>query len=372
MNMHHGQPQSQTYTVGPAPAPTKQIITVENGGANRGARENLRAFAEFNLTSEAASLVPVYSDPAPGRARALAEEAAQRGISARGVEGKVEDVVLSHGSDPRAPIILNLDRASAIANVLTQTAKSPRATLGYLLLKLPSGRLWAVRFVLEAHNETGRAAAVAFFERLAEVSERNTSADILGEAADPAHVLAEPAIRAWFAAHTKANLAKIVAGVEPATATFEVTMDGHETLPLLIAVREGWSNPGMLAAELLENPASPIRRGTQFVVAEVTGEGIRLHAVRRRTDDRVTVAGAEVIDRATVNARQAEESARREQAAAQARASAAREAEAAARRKAADGHALAEEQALVQMATAALAVAARETLSRRNPVMTTD
>jgi hypothetical protein len=80
----------------------------------------------------------------------------------------------------------------------------------------------------------------------------------------------------------------------------------------------------------------------QFVLAEVTPEGIRFHEVRRRTDDRVTVGGAEVVDRAAVEAR------------AEAQAQLVRR----------------EEERRV--AREALAKATRETLSRRNPVMTTD
>jgi len=325
--MDHSSPQNETYPVGPPRVP-KRPLTVYNAGANRGARENAPAYAEFNLSSAATALVPVYVDPAPGRANAMKEQAETLGIRAQAVEARVEDIVLWQGTEANAPILLNVDRPSTIANVLRQTAKNPRPILGYLLVKLPSGRLWAVRFVLEAHDESGRTAAIAYFEKLAELTERNTSAAIFGEAADAAHRLLEPAIRAWFAEHTKANLAKIAAGVEPATAPFEVTMDGKNTLPLLIAVRDSSSEPAALADELLKNPTSPIRRGTELMVAEVTPEGIRLHAVRRRTDDRVTVGGAEVIDRATIEAR--------------------------------------------QMAQERLARAEREMLSRRNPVMTTD
>jgi hypothetical protein len=334
--------EATQYIIEPVPAPpTKRILRPINGGANRGARENRTAFADFNRDSTQAVIEPRYVDTVPGRAAAFAEESRVMGIFSRALEGRVEDIVLAEKGTSNDPIILNLDRASAIANVLRTTASAGRPTLGYLLLKLPSERLWAVRFVLEADNDGARLAAIAFFERLAEVSERNTSSSVLGEQADPAHLLIEPRIREWFAEHTKANLAKLVAGVEPATNTFEVT-NGHDTLPLIISVRDEWSEPLALAEEVLANPSIPIRRGMQFVLAEVTGEGIRFHEVRRRTDDRLTVGRAEVIDRNTMAARiQAEE-------------------EAASR----------EEQR--RQAQEALARAVRETLSRRNPVQTTD
>ena len=100
-----------------------------------------------------------------------------------------------------------------------------------------------------------------------------------------------------------------------------------------------WSDPGELAERVLASPASPIRRGVRFVVAEVVrGQGIRLHDVWYRTDERVSVGGVEVVDRATLD-RAVEDARAAEQ-----------------RRQAA----------------LALARAERETLSRRNPVWTTD
>lgn len=334
--------EATPYIIEPVPAPPmKRILRPINGGANRGARENRSAFADFNRDSTQAVIEPTYVDTVPGRATAFAEESAGLGLFARALEGRVEDIVLAEKGAAKDPIVLNLDRASAIAHVLRTTAEAGRPTLGYLLLKLPSGRLWAIRFVLEARDDDARAAAITFFERLAAVSERNTSSSVLGDEAEPEHRLLEPRIREWFAEHTKANLAKLVAGVEPATNTFEVT-NGHDTLPLIISVRAEWSEPVALAEEIMANPSMPIRRGMQFVLAEVTSEGIRFHEVRRRTDDRVTVHGAEVIDRASVEAklRAEEEVARRE-----------------------------EQRRLAQEA---LARAARETLSRRNPVQTTD
>lgn len=330
--------EASPYVVEPVPPPpAKRILRPINGGANRGALQNRTAFLEFNRDSTQAMIEPKYVDVAPGRAFDFIRDSLEAGLIARALEGRVEDIVLAERGMSTDPIILNLDRASALANVLRTTADAGRPTLGYLLLKLPSGRLWAVRFVLEPGNDGARVAAIAFFERLAEVSERNTSNAVVGDDAEPEHRLLEPRIREWFAEHTKTNLAKIVAGVEPASNTFEVT-NGHDTSPLIISLQQSWTDPLVLAETILENPPVPIRRGMQFVLAEVTPEGIRFHEVRRRTDDRVTVGGAEVIDRAAVEAQA--QLVRRE-----------------------------EER---RLAREALARATRETLSRRNPVMTTD
>lgn len=324
--------ESKTYVIGPAQAP-KQTLEVLNGGSNRGARENMRAFSDFNARSTRLAIVPVYTDPLPGRAQAMKEEAERQGIAARAIEGRIEDLAIAD-TGSTSPVILNLDRASAIAGVLKKTGATRRAMLGYLLVKLPTGRLLGVRFVLEPGDQARREQAIGFFDRLAEVSERNGSGAILGVGADAAHVLAEPKIREWFAEHCERNLAKIAAGVEPSTDPFEVTVTGQETIALHIALRQTWADPAALADDILADPSSPIRRGSQFMIAEVTPAGLRFHAIRRRTDDRMTVSGAETIDRATVDAEQ--------------------------------------HRAMAAAEAARLARLVRETISRQNPLTTTD
>ena len=267
----------------------KRIISVINGGANRGARENLQTFARYNEASSHAVIVPTYVDPAPGRALAMRESAALRGVTAHAVEARVEELVASRDVDPDAPVVLNLDRASAVANSLRSLGGRGRAVLGYLLIKLPSGRLWATRFALEPQDALGRQAAIAFFERLAEVSERGSSASVVGATSDPAHRLLEPVIRRWFSIHCEQNLGRLAAGIEPIASTFEVTTNGRDAQSLHLVVAAEWSDPGVLAEAVLANPDSPIRRGSSFVIAEITSGGVRFHEVRRRRDGRVTV-----------------------------------------------------------------------------------
>ena len=329
------------YLIGPTPPPKLRVpITV--GGADRGARLGISTFAEFNEGSTALALEPIYTDPLPGRAVELKKEAALQGVTAGAIEGRVEDIILAVAGASTDPVVLNIDRASGVVGVLRQTRGINRPLLVYLLIRLPKGQLWGLRNVLEARDEGVRDAAITFYDELARASERNSSELILGDQADPAHRLAEPAIRRWFAEHTKQNLGKLVAGLEPVSNVFEVTPDGHETLPLIVSVQSDWREPVVLAEQVVASPSSPIRKGIRFVVAEVVVEkGIRFHTIRRRTDERLTVGGAEVMDRASMDTRvQALQ--------------ATREAE------------------IRRQAVQALARAERETLSRRNPVWTTD
>lgn len=317
----------------PIPAP-KRVLDVLNGGANRGARENIRAFEAFNNRTSHAQLQLTYADPDPGRAEGILDDPRLQRMLARAFEGKVEDLVRVQNAENEGPIVLNLDRASGIAAVLRETEGSNRPILAYLLLDLPSGSLWGWRLVLEPRDRAARMVAITVFDVIAAASERNGSTKVLGTDADPAHRLIEPIIRSWFAEHCEQNLHKIAAGVEPVTATMEVT-DGQTTYPLFVAIRDDWSDPLLLAEQIVANPTMPIRKGTQFVVAEVStaNAGIRFHIVRRRTDDRVTVAGSERYDAASIEANR---------------------------------------EVLRQRALEAIEHAKQVTISRRNPVRTTD
>lgn len=338
-----------TYLIRPAAPAAKKLVTVEIAGANRGARMNLPHLAALNRTSQSLAVSARIADPVPGRAAALGAEAERQGMEASAFEGRIQDIISANG-EQIAPglkvIVFHTDRASTIRDTLSAPGAEAFHALIYLLIKLPSGRLWGLRAVLPAGDIERCHKAVAFCGGLAEYSERNTSADVIGEGADPAHRLAEPVIRKWFADHTEANLNKLAAGVEPATPPFEVTPNGTDTYQLFIVRKPAWSEPGELADEVLADPPSPIRRGSQFVIAEITDEGLRFHPVRRRRDDRISVGGVEVIDQATAEAMRRDEAARAE---------AGRRAEEARR-------AMAE----------AIERSARETISRRNPVATTD
>ncbi|MDQ2642662.1 MAG: hypothetical protein M3020_02515 [Myxococcota bacterium] len=314
-------------------------------GANRGARENVPAFRSFNERSIAAEIVPIYVDPVPGRAVEQQRYAELQGVRSGAIEGRVEDVVKAIGSASDEPVAVHIDRASGVASVLRGTMDARRALLIYLLVRLPSGRLLGVACAFGAGDRAAREGAAVFFQVLADVSERNGSDAILGSGADPAHVRAEPAIRAWFRRHTEQNLAKIAAGLEPATNTCEVTPDGSDIVPLVAAIQAAWSDPVELAERILGNPTAPIRRGSRFMLAEVVpGAGIRLHPSRRRTDGRVTVNGVEIVDRSEFE-RVAREHETRE---------------------------LARREAAERQAELARVRAERETLSLLNPVLTTD
>ena len=68
----------------------RTTVDVINGGANRGARQNLPYMRRFNDSSELYQLVPTYVDPIPGRAQTLVGEAGASGVQANWREGTIE------------------------------------------------------------------------------------------------------------------------------------------------------------------------------------------------------------------------------------------------------------------------------------------
>ncbi len=308
----------------------RRTVEVLNAGANRGAHENLFAFAEWNRESTSVALVPRYIDPVLGRAELMKAAALRHGVAAEAVEGTIEAAIAEADAKGK-PVILNLDRPEAIAKTIL-AIDNDSAILGYLLLKLPSGELWGVRFYIRPSDLAARLDGVKLFHRLGEITARRGSAAILGAEGDAAHRAVEARYRHWFAAHTRENIGKLLAGIEPTGNTFEITDDGATTYALITREGETWSDPRVLAESVAANPPIPILRGESWVIAEVTADGVRFHKVRRRqADDRVALHGLGVIDNAAVDAERAA-------------------------REAAD----------------ALARAERQTISRRSPVLSTD
>ena len=105
-----------TAIIQPVPTP-ERIVHVLNGGAHRGARENIPTFEEINRRSTGTKVKVTYADPVPGRAEAMLDDPRLERLWARAFEGKVEDLVRVQNAASPDPVVLNLDRASGIAAV---------------------------------------------------------------------------------------------------------------------------------------------------------------------------------------------------------------------------------------------------------------
>lgn len=272
-------------------------VEVLTAGANRGARLMQPAFEEFNRASNRFTLAPVYADPVPDRAASLVREAASRGLSARGVEARVEEILPSR-EFKHLPLILSVDNPEAIASALETAVLSERPILIYFLIRLPSEELLGFRAVLQRGDEQHQKVGARFFRRLAQVTARSGAAAVLGAQGRPEHLALEMTYRQWFAEHMNANVTKIIAHTRPESDPFEVTTDGRTTMPLLMRESlDGWTDPSVLAREVVEQPTDPITRGHDFTVAEIGPDGIRFHVARMRAlDGKPAIRAAAVVD----------------------------------------------------------------------------
>jgi hypothetical protein len=313
-------------------------IEVITAGANRGARLMQPSIEKFNRVSERFTLAPVYVDPVPQRADQLVRSAHARGIPAKGIEGRLDEVLATPRLNNR-PIIISVDNASAIASALEVIKLEERPVLIYFLVRMPNEQLLGIRAVLQRGDEDAQRLAAEFFKNLAFVTARSGASAVLGDGGRPEHIALEVVYRAWFAQHMHANVTKIIAGTRPENDPIEVTLDGNTTMTLMLKdATTGWSDPSVLARHVVNEPCSPISSGRDFAVAEIGHDGIRLHVVRlRATDGKPAIGAAAVVD---IDAYRAADVERRERA----------------RRE----------------LVAAVERAERETISRRRPVFTTD
>lgn len=275
--------------------------TLLNPGANRGARENIKALRVFNRTSTAALLETTYVDPIPGRAEETAELARREGVPAVAIEATGAEVL---DDTPGALQLANVDTPPALSELLDLAGARGIASLAYLMMTAGNGRLAGLRLALPAGATAQREDAVTLLRALGAVTARSGSRALFGEEARNTHHLSEPLIRDAFARHTETELARLSAGVTPEHAPIDLTFDGRASLPVLVVRRPTFGEPGDVIEAAAANPSVPLRRGTNFLVAEVTdGEGIRLHEARRRlVDGRLAVRAATTIDERGIRA----------------------------------------------------------------------
>lgn len=294
---------AHTRTSSKKPQPKRAQVEVLTAGANRGARLMQPAFAEFNRASNRFTLAPIYADPVPARAASLVLEAERQGIPARGVEARVEEILPSR-EFKHLPLILSVDNPDAIATALETAVLAERPVLIYFLIRLPNEELLGFRAVLQEGDEEHQKLAARFFRRLAKVTARSGAAAVLGAEGRPEHLALEMVYRRWFADHMNANLTKIVAKIRPESDPFEVTNDGQNTMALLIRESaNGWADPSTLARDVVQEPTDPITRGRDFAVGEIGPDGIRFHVARMRAlDGKPAIHSAAVVDPETYEA----------------------------------------------------------------------
>jgi hypothetical protein len=277
------------------PSPNARArVEVFTAGANRGARLMQPAIGAFNRASTRFTLAPVYVDPIPERAAALAREGSAHGIPSRAVEARIEEIVTADES--RTPLIVSVDNAHAIASVLEAIKIDERSVLIYFLVRMPNEELLGIRAVLKEGDGEHQRLGAHFFRNLGEVTARSGASAVVGTQGRPEHLALEPAYRAWFADHMQSNMTKIVARTQPENDPYEITTDGRKTLSLMLRESvSGWSDPSELARSIVEHPSMPIARGRDFAVGEIGPDGVRVHVLRVRATDGKPAINASAI-----------------------------------------------------------------------------
>jgi hypothetical protein len=284
------------------PTTRKERRPLLNGGGNRGARLGLAVIESFNRASSRFEVAPTYFDPMPGRALSLAEDARKRGIDARGEEGRIEDWAENQDVDG-LPVLLNTDSPTTDAIVLKRLGSRASAILAYKIVELPDGRVCSISTVVRPTEPEHLRSGEKLFAALGRLTERSGSDAILGPRGSVAARALEPQMRRAFAAHTVKNLGKILSGLTPESAPFEVG-NGIDSAPLYIRETDGRQDPEALVASVANDPDHPMRRGTSFSVAEIvtpTGE-VRIHDARRRAvDDQVRTRSRSLLEQSVID-----------------------------------------------------------------------
>lgn len=283
----------------------RRTITIDQIGAGRATAFAIPQIAKMFEPAGLTDASVVLYDPAPGKARARAREAAAVGVEARAEEMTGQAAIAAAGTTDRL-LIISIDDATSCAECLLLAGEHDRPVVVTIFIQLPNGKLVALRAAFAAHDRDGKRALAAFLFTLGKIAGRSGSRRVWDQGAPPANVLLEPAMRAWFCEAVDRSL-DMAAGVAPEGAPVEITFDGVETVPLFLRdSTAGFADRATLASELESQTVTPLRKGSPFAIAEVGTDSIQLVNGKYRALDRkvvidtvhesIDVAGYEALD----------------------------------------------------------------------------
>lgn len=281
-------------TAFPRPIAHPDVVALVTG-AGRGFTSNLAALRTA-LGSCGTPRIAVAEPVGEKRAEASRLGVAL-GVDVVPYQGLAEDAVFARVGGT-SPIVVHVDSLLPLARILAAPEAASRAVLGYILVLLPSQILLAFRMAfLPGTGDELRRDASSLFGTLSHFTRRSGGDGILGADGKLGHKLAEPLFRKWNASHVTSTLPKITAGLEPASAPIEVTMDGRRTMSLFVCHHpNGFLDPEAFAADFLADPPEAILRGEDTAVAEIGPEGVRFHFLRvRGTDGRVAIGRGRAV-----------------------------------------------------------------------------
>jgi hypothetical protein len=272
---------------------------VDLGGLHRGGEHALDTISAWNRSSPNVVLGVNGYDVNPNRIHHAVAHAAHANLPLVARHGRLQDFMAADG--PAAadrPLIVAVDDARSGAEVSAMCASFLRAMLLYLIIRLPNTQLVGLTAVLRKSDVEEKLALAAFLLAIADNTVRKGHRAVLGDEGLPEHVFLEPHYRQLFRAHLTDNLPRLLWDLEPEAAPIEVTFDGETRLPLLIEdSRAGWRDVETLARDVFGRPSVAIAPGKDLCIGEVGPDGLRLHTARYRVLDRaLSVNATSVID----------------------------------------------------------------------------
>lgn len=263
------------------------------GGAGHGAEAILPALAQLNQHLVNAEIFLAAVDPVRGLAERFATLAQELGVKAIGGEEHIENLVFEGRTLP--PIILAVDRAAVVAQVIINTNTTGQMVAGLLLVKTHQGNLFGVRFLLRASDTTAREQAITLFQHLSAMSLRQGSETVWGKDGQNTHRVLEPVFRNNYGTNLARDLQKALFRLEPECYPLEISTNGRDAHPLIVRTATKFCEPEHLLEELPLLLYLPLGRGQSVVVAEIVEQEMRLQRIRRRlSDDRFALS--EIFD----------------------------------------------------------------------------
>jgi len=270
-------------------APATQHRRIDFIGGGRGMAGNLPALAAFNAASDREVAVTIH-DIKPGvaacgarAARAMGLAATAREVDARTLPPLAEDALL----------LVQTDDGTTNARVLLQQPQVDK--LGFLVVRDAQDRLFTVIADVPAADEHVAAGAAAFFAALGHNAVEGTSSDVWG---DPTFAARQPLIRNRIAREFTDRIERKAAGLSTRPGV-RMSFDGATSHRVfLFDRRSGFGNPATDAHAILANADVPIWTDEMVVIGEVGRDAeVRLHRVRQRSiDGAVLVEDVPVID----------------------------------------------------------------------------
>ncbi|MBP7797354.1 MAG: hypothetical protein KA072_01870 [Thermoanaerobaculaceae bacterium] len=249
--------------------------------AGQPAGSNLQVKADINRASLKVRLAVTTIDPRFGWAAEHTAELMRAGVEAVGIEARIEDM------PPAWPttfdiIIVHDDRPWRTAMLLQRTVDFPRNLISYIHVRFPDGALYSIATsVRNGDTKTNVPAALL----LAEIEANAAPGNDVFNGRNAVNKSAAALVRAHLRTHNRDVLTSMVTNTPLERHAIEVSVSGHDMLPMVIEQRPlGAADPQALAEKVAAENPSILEHGRGFVVAELIPGGLRFHEVYIKPD----------------------------------------------------------------------------------------